>query len=44
MIDEIRAYCKWAGIEKLEEFVEQASQWILKKDKDWQASKLGRPI
>jgi len=30
-----RAYCDFAGIKKIDEFFEQAAEFILKKDKQW---------
>jgi len=36
IIDEIKQYCEWAGVQKIDDFVEQAAQYILSKDKDWQ--------
>lgn len=36
LIEHMEAYCQWAGIKKIDEFIEQAAQFILKKDKDWQ--------
>ncbi|MEO8402828.1 MAG: hypothetical protein ABI597_13735 [Gammaproteobacteria bacterium] len=35
IIDEIRQYCEWAGVQKTDDFFEQAAQYILSKDKDW---------
>lgn len=35
--DEIKKYCDWAGVKKSDDFFEQAAQYILSKDKDWQA-------
>lgn len=36
LISEIKAYSEWVGIERLEDFFEQAAHYILEKDKDWQ--------
>lgn len=36
LISEIKAYNTWVGIERLEDFFEQAARYILEKDKDWQ--------
>lgn len=38
ILDEIRAYCDWAGIHKIDEFMEQASQLVLKRDRAWRSS------
>jgi len=35
VLDEMRNYCQWAGIEKLDDFMELAAQFIFKKDKNW---------
>lgn len=35
LINEISAYCSWLGIARLQEFFEQAADYILKNDKDW---------
>jgi hypothetical protein len=35
VLEEIRQYCEWAGVKKTDEFFEQASEFILSKDKDW---------
>ena len=36
LISEIKAYNEWIGIERLEDFFDQAARYILEKDKDWQ--------
>jgi hypothetical protein len=36
LVSEIKAYSEWIGIERLEDFFEQAARYILEKDKDWQ--------
>lgn len=36
LISEIKAYNKFVGIERLDDFFEQAARYILEKDKDWQ--------
>jgi hypothetical protein len=36
LVAKIESYCKWAGIKKTDEFIEQAAEFILAKDKDWQ--------
>lgn len=33
---DIKAYNTWAGIDRLDDFLEQAARYILEKDKDWQ--------
>lgn len=35
IFEEIRQYCEWAGVQKADDFFEQAAQYILSKDKDW---------
>jgi len=35
LIEQIKAYCEWAEIKKIDEFIEQAAQLVLEKDKDW---------
>jgi hypothetical protein len=32
----IRSYNEWVGIERIENFFEQAAGYIFEKDKDWQ--------
>jgi hypothetical protein len=39
LMDEISAYCKWLGIARLQDFFEQAADYILKNDKDWREVK-----
>ena len=36
LLDEIKSYCDWAKIERIDEFLIQASKLVLKKDRDWQ--------
>lgn len=36
LVSEVKAYNEWVGIERLEDFFEQAARFILEKDKDWQ--------
>lgn len=33
----VRQYCEWAKITKTDDFFEQAAEYVLSKDKDWQA-------
>lgn len=35
LLDNIRLYCDWLKIKKIDDFFEQAAEHILKKDKDW---------
>ncbi|MBX3709457.1 MAG: hypothetical protein KF702_06860 [Gammaproteobacteria bacterium] len=35
LLDNIRQYCDWLKIKKIDDFFEQAAEHILKKDKDW---------
>ena len=37
VLEKIRDYCEWAKIGKPDEFFEQAAEFVLSKDKDWQA-------
>ena len=39
---DIKAYNAWAGIDRLDDFLEQAARYILEKDKDWQ-KKISQP-
>ena len=36
LIADIKAYNAWAGIDRLDDFLEQAARYVLEKDKDWQ--------
>ncbi len=36
LISDIKAYNAWAGIDRLDDFLEQAARFVLEKDKDWQ--------
>lgn len=36
LILDIKAYSAWAGIDRLDDFLEQAARYVLEKDKDWQ--------
>ena len=33
---QINAYCNFAGIKKIDEFIEKAAEFVMTKDKDWQ--------
>ncbi len=33
--EKIKQYCEWAGVQKYDEFFEQAAEFVLSKDKDW---------
>lgn len=35
LLNEVKAYCQWAGIERTGEFFIQAVDYILKNDKEW---------
>ncbi|CAM4430451.1 MAG: hypothetical protein LEGION0398_MBIBDBAK_01343 [Legionellaceae bacterium] len=37
--DEIKAYCDWAGIKKIEEFIEEAAKFVFTKDNEWKKIK-----
>lgn len=34
-MDKVRQYCEWAGVNKVDEFFQQAAEYILSKDRDW---------
>lgn len=33
--EKIRQYCEWAEVKKVDEFFEQAADFVLSKDKEW---------
>lgn len=35
LLDEINEYCKWAGINKIHDFIEQATKFVFSKDAEW---------
>lgn len=35
LVKNIDEYCKWAKIQKMEDFFEQAALLVFNKDKDW---------
>lgn len=35
IFDEVKQYCEWASVKRIDDFFEQAAQYILSKDKDW---------
>jgi hypothetical protein len=37
IIDEVKKYCGWANVQKVDDFFAQAAEFILTKDKDWVA-------
>ena len=37
LLDKIKQYCDWANVTKQDEFLEQAAEFVLSKDKDWLA-------
>lgn len=39
MLAEIKEYCKWASVNDIGMFFEQAAEFILKKDKEWKKHK-----
>lgn len=39
LLSEVKAYCDWAGIEKIDDFIEQAIERVFVKDKDWKSKK-----
>ncbi len=36
LLTAIKSYNEWVGIERVDDFFEQAARYILDKDKDWQ--------
>jgi len=34
-LETIKQYCEWAGVNKHDEFFEEAAKYLLSKDKDW---------
>ena len=36
VVQQMRDYCQWAGLGKIDEFIEQAALLVLEKDKEWQ--------
>ena len=35
ILAEMKSYCSWADIDKIDDFVEQAIQFVFSKDTDW---------
>ena len=35
LLSDISDYCRWLGIAKLQDFFEQAAEYILDNDQDW---------
>lgn len=35
ILSNVKSYVEWAGLDKVDDFFEQAAQHILAKDKDW---------
>ena len=35
LIANVREYCDWANVQKIDDFFEQAASFILAKDKEW---------
>ncbi len=35
LLADINVYCQWANIEKVDDFIEQAVEFVFAKDKDW---------
>lgn len=33
--EKIKQYCEWAGVQKIDDFIEQAAEYVFVKDKDW---------
>ena len=43
LIEEINQYCQWANLKKVDDFFEQAAEYILRKDKDWKSYQESQP-
>ena len=37
LIERIKNYCEWSGIDEIDSFLSQAATFVFKKDKDWRA-------
>jgi hypothetical protein len=37
VLEKVKQYCDWADVKKQDDFFEQAAEFVLSKDKDWQA-------
>tara|TARA_R110000868_G_scaffold266583_1_gene525826 strand:- start:41602 stop:41796 length:195 start_codon:yes stop_codon:yes gene_type:complete len=37
ILDQMNAYCEWQGIEKVDDFIEQAALFVFSKDREWKA-------
>ncbi|MFT3741088.1 MAG: hypothetical protein QM752_00120 [Gammaproteobacteria bacterium] len=35
VLDEIKAYCQWSGLQRSPEFIQQAILYVLKNDREW---------
>lgn len=35
ILEKVNQYCEWAEIKKLDDFFEQAAEYILSKDREW---------
>ena len=40
LLAQIQAYCDWANIEKIDDFIEQAIEFVFKKDREWRSEKI----
>ena len=38
VISEVKAYCDWSGIDKIDDFIEQAIEFVFHKDKAWRSA------
>ena len=36
LLTAIKSYNQWVGIDRVDQFFEQAARFVLEKDKDWQ--------
>jgi len=37
IFETIKKYCDWAGVNKHDDFFEEAAKYLLSKDKDWKS-------
>ena len=37
LIERMKRYCDWSGIDEIDSFIAQATEFVFKKDKDWAA-------
>ena len=42
LLAQVKAYCDWANIDKVDDFVEQAIAFVFAKDRDWKVAQSQR--